>query len=56
MVRGIVHKNRPVIKLTVGWGQKTQKVVTLVDTGFTGELKLSEKEDCANPYGAGSIS
>lgn len=44
MVKGIVHKNRPVIKLTIGWESKTQKIIVLVDTGFTGELKLSPKE------------
>lgn len=44
MVRGIVHKNRPVIKLLIGWGLKAQRIIVLVDTGFTGELKLSSKE------------
>lgn len=44
MVKGLVYKNRPVIKLTVANGFKAKKVITLVDTGFTGELKLSSKE------------
>jgi len=44
MVKGIVRKNRPLINLVVGWGIKTKEVVALVDTGFTGELKLSPKE------------
>lgn len=44
MVKGIVRKNRPLINLVVGWGLKTKEIVALVDTGFTGELKLSPKE------------
>ena len=44
MVKGIVRKNRPLINLIVGWGLKTKEIVALVDTGFTGELKLSQKE------------
>lgn len=44
MVKGLVHKNRPIIKLIVANGLKSQKVIVLVDTGFTGELKLSPKE------------
>jgi len=44
MVKGLVHKNRPIIKLTIAKGLKAQKVIVLVDTGFTGELKISAKE------------
>lgn len=44
MVKGLVYKNRPIIKLTIAKGLKAQKVVALVDTGFTGELKISSKE------------
>lgn len=44
MVKGIVRKNRPLINLVVGWRLKTKEIVALVDTGFTGELKLSPKE------------
>lgn len=44
MVKGIVRKNRPLINLVVGWGIKAKEIVALVDTGFTGELKLSPKE------------
>ncbi len=44
MVKGIVRKNRPLINLVVGWGLKAKEVAVLVDTGFTGELKLSPKE------------
>ena len=44
MVKGLVHKNRPVIKLTVANGLKDKKIIVLVDTGFTGELILSTKE------------
>ena len=44
MVVGAVRKNRPLINLVIGWGLKTKEVLALVDTGFTGELKLSAKE------------
>jgi predicted aspartyl protease len=44
MVKGLVYKNRPIIKLTVANGLEARRVITLVDTGFTGELKLSAKE------------
>lgn len=43
MVTGIVYKNRPVVKISVGRGLKMQKIVALVDTGFTGRLKLPPK-------------
>jgi len=44
MVVGAVRKNQPLISLIIGWGVKTKEVLALVDTGFTGELKLSAKE------------
>ena len=44
MVKGIVRKNRPLINLIVEWKLRTKEIVALVDTGFTGELKLSPQE------------
>lgn len=41
MIKGVVHNNRPLISLIVGWSLGVQEIVALVDTGFTGELKLS---------------
>lgn len=49
MILGIVENNRPLISLVVGWQLMTQEIVALVDTGFTGELKLSPKS--ANELG-----
>lgn len=44
MIRGIVHNNRPLISVVVGWKLGVQEVVALVDTGFTGELKISPEK------------
>ena len=44
MIRGIVHNNKPLISLIVGWKLGVQEVVALVDTGFTGELKISHEK------------
>lgn len=41
MIKGVVHNNRPLISLIVGWTLGVQEIITLVDTGFTGELKVS---------------
>ncbi len=43
MVSGEVINNRPLIALTVAWKSSVQRLVVLIDTGFTGELKLSEE-------------
>ena len=32
---------RPVIRVTVWWNDKVQDIVALIDTGFSGELKVS---------------
>jgi len=40
MLRGIVHENKPLVSLIVGWHLGVQEIVALVDTGFTGELKI----------------
>lgn len=44
MIRGIIHNNRPFISLIVGWRLGVQDTVALVDTGFTGELKISPEK------------
>lgn len=44
MIRGIVHNNRPFISLIIGWQLGVQEIVALVDTGFTGELKIPEEK------------
>ena len=49
MIHGAVYNSRPLISLTIGWKSKTQDVTALIDTGFTGELKISRKE--ANELG-----
>ncbi len=41
MIKGVILSNRPLLTLTIGglyYG--VQDIVTLVDTGFTGELKI----------------
>ncbi len=44
MIKGIVHNDRPLISLVVAWRLGVQEVVALVDTGFTGELKISPEK------------
>ncbi len=44
MIHGGIYNNRPLISLSVGWKLKAQEVTALIDTGFTGELKISKKE------------
>ncbi len=44
MIRGTIHNNRPFISLIVGWRLGVQETVALVDTGFTGELKISPQK------------
>lgn len=40
MLRGVIHNNQPLIKLVIAWNLGVQEIVALVDTGFTGELKI----------------
>lgn len=39
MISGIISNNQPFISIVVGW-QWIQQLPVLVDTGFTGELKV----------------
>ena len=41
MITGAFDGNRPLISLIVGWQLEVVEIVALIDTGFTGELKLS---------------
>ena len=43
MIKGIIYENRPLIRIAVGSSLGIQEIMALVDTGFTGELKLSQK-------------
>ena len=41
MIRGaIITNNRPAIIVNIGWKEMVQQVVAIIDTGFTGELKI----------------
>ena len=44
MIKGTVYNNRPLISLVVGWKLGVQEIVVIVDTGFTGELKISPEK------------
>jgi len=44
MIKGVVYNNRPLISLIVSWKLGVQEIIALVDTGFTGELKLSPEK------------
>ena len=44
MIKGEIVGNKPLIPITIGWCFGVQDVLALVDTGFTGELKVSPKQ------------
>lgn len=44
MLKGEVRQNRPLISIVVGWKLGVQTQLALIDTGFTGELRLSEEK------------
>lgn len=44
MIRGLVGKEiQPAIPLMVGWNRGVQEITAMVDTGFSGELKIPPK-------------
>src|SRR3989344_6849747 len=44
MIQGLVGKeNQPVIPLVVGWNRGVQEITAIIDTGFSGELKVPPK-------------
>ena len=43
MVNGVFVENTPFIKVAVGWGQSVQTPFVVLDTGFTGDLQVTQK-------------
>lgn len=43
MIRGVFSGNIPIISIPVAWGQSVQKPFFILDTGFTGDLKVPYK-------------
>ena len=44
MISGIVQNNTPIARISIGTDIALQDVLVLVDTGFTGDLKISPKK------------
>jgi len=44
MIEGVISKNRPLIPITISWKSGVQEILALIDTGFTGELKLPREK------------
>lgn len=44
MINGVVGNNKPLAPIIIGWRYGVQEVLALVDTGFTGELKVSPQQ------------
>lgn len=43
MVSGVFVENIPFIRVAVGWGQSVQAPFVVLDTGFTGDLQVTQK-------------
>jgi predicted aspartyl protease len=43
MVSGVFVENTPFIKVVLGWGQSVQAPFVVLDTGFTGDLQVTQK-------------
>ncbi len=43
MVNGVFVENIPLIKVIVGWGQSVKAPFFVLDTGFTGDLQVTQK-------------
>lgn len=43
MVKGVFVENTPFIRIVVGWGQSVQAPFVVLDTGFTGDLQVTQK-------------
>jgi len=43
MVSGVFVENIPFIKVVLGWGQSVQAPFVVLDTGFTGDLQVTQK-------------
>lgn len=44
MVKGIFHENTPYINVTLAWGDFVKNHWFVLDTGFTGDLKISNQQ------------
>lgn len=40
MLNGYIKDDKPILPIEIGWSGHVQNVLALVDTGFTGELKI----------------
>lgn len=40
MVKGIIHQNCPLVDVRLAWNVRVQDVVAILDTGFTGDIKV----------------
>ena len=40
MIHGTITNDRPHIPLTIGWGSVVENIVAIVDTSFTGGIKI----------------
>ncbi len=43
MVNGVFVENIPFIKVVIGWGQSVQAPFVILDTGFTGDMQVTQK-------------
>ncbi|OGY36645.1 MAG: hypothetical protein A3E36_04420 [Candidatus Andersenbacteria bacterium RIFCSPHIGHO2_12_FULL_45_11b] len=44
MVTGELRGNRPYINILIRWANKIQAITALIDTGFDGDIRISEKQ------------
>lgn len=44
MIKGVVHNHQPIISINIGSELGAQDFLVLIDTGFTGDLKLSREK------------
>jgi predicted aspartyl protease len=44
MLHGRIYEDRPLLPITIGWKENLQEVIVLVDTGYTGEVKLTPQQ------------
>jgi|CXWL01.1.fsa_nt_gi predicted aspartyl protease len=44
MIHGFIDENKPMVAIEIGWNSVFQGCFALVDTGFTGELKISHDQ------------
>jgi predicted aspartyl protease len=44
MVSGVIRQERPFVPIMVGWRLGVQEHAAIIDTGFTGDLKLSAEK------------